>query len=276
MKVLRLGSKGEDVKRWQLFLIGGNILKGAADGTFGPATEKATRKFQEWAGIEPADGIVGSRTLGTAMAEGFDAGVVEYSEGEIDDQGGPAWPPRPDPKTLKPLSYAVRDKMFGHIAFEAKPTKGNPEGIVITNNWASKNTVPIVVPQMKKLALANLVGEWPKSGKVVVHKMVAEPMLALFQAWDDAALLDLLISYAGCWVPRMVRGGNTLSNHAYATAIDVNVPWNLLGQTPALVGMKGSVRKLVPIAAELRWWWGGWGWPPTYARLDGMHFEYVG
>jgi len=38
---------------------------------------------------------------------------------------------------------------------------------------------------------------------------------------------------------------------------------------PALVGQKGSVRELVPIANENGFFWGG----HFNDRLDGMHFE---
>ena len=56
--ILRLGAKGSEVKRWQLFLIGRGQLKGAADGDFGPMSEKASKAFQENNGLV-ADGIIG-------------------------------------------------------------------------------------------------------------------------------------------------------------------------------------------------------------------------
>lgn len=59
------------------------------------------------------------------------------------------------------------------------------------------------------------------------------------------------------------------SNHAWGTAFDINVPWNGLGATPALVGARGSVRKLVPLANEHGFYWGG----HFNGRPDGMHFE---
>ena len=41
MKTLRRNDRGNDVKKWQLFLIGQGHLRGEADGIFGEATEKA-------------------------------------------------------------------------------------------------------------------------------------------------------------------------------------------------------------------------------------------
>ena len=70
-------------------------------------------------------------------------------------------------------------------------------------------------------------------------------------------------------MPRFVRGSRTiLSNHSFGTAFDINVPWNLLGSVPALVGQKGSVRELVPIANQNGFYWGG-----HFPRKDGMHFS---
>jgi hypothetical protein len=73
-------------------------------------------------------------------------------------------------------------------------------------------------------------------------------------------------------VPRFIRGSHSvLSNHAYGTAFDINAPWNALGVRPALVGKPGSVRELVPLAAEHGFAWGG----HFRTRPDGMHFELV-
>lgn len=54
--LLRVGAHGEIVKRLQ------QALGVAADGTFGPGTEKAVRAFQEKNGLE-ADGMAGPATL---------------------------------------------------------------------------------------------------------------------------------------------------------------------------------------------------------------------
>ena len=66
-----------------------------------------------------------------------------------------------------------------------------------------------------------------------------------------------------------MRGSRTtLSNYAWGTAFDINVPWNARGTVPALCGEKGSVRELVAIANEHGFYWGG-----HFSRRDGMHFE---
>lgn len=59
--LLRLGSMGAEVTAWQKQLIlDGFPIK--ADGSFGPATDSATRAWQAQRGVSPADGIVGPKT----------------------------------------------------------------------------------------------------------------------------------------------------------------------------------------------------------------------
>jgi putative chitinase len=55
--ILKVGSKGDDVKKLQ------SKLGLAADGTFGPGTEKAVKKWQIDHGLNP-DGVVGDGTWG--------------------------------------------------------------------------------------------------------------------------------------------------------------------------------------------------------------------
>ncbi len=79
-----------------------------------------------------------------------------------------------------------------------------------------------------------------------------------------------MINWAGSYVPRFIRGSRTtLSNHAFGTAFDINTRENALGAIPALVGKHGSVRKLVPLANQHGFYWGG----HFKSRKDGMHFE---
>jgi peptidoglycan hydrolase-like protein with peptidoglycan-binding domain len=269
MKILKVGSKGADVIKWQHFLIGQNFLyKGEADGDFGPKTLKATKLFQQQQNLWPIHGEVDGKTLGAAMALGFETGLISYPKGKA----GPHWPS--PPKGLKPLGYADREKVFGHIAYEPAPTRSNPEGIKIVNDWQSKHLCKVKVPQIAALAAKKPQMGFPKSGSIFIHKLLKDPVLELFQVWEDKVLVDLIETWGGSWCARYTRGSRTnLSNHSYATAFDINAyPWNALGAQPALVCHKGSVRELAGVAASLGWWWGGWGWPKN-PRLDGMHFE---
>jgi hypothetical protein len=65
LKELKRGMKGDDVQLLQEFLATDPQIypEGYTTGYFGPLTEKAVKNFQELAGIEDEDGVVGSKTL---------------------------------------------------------------------------------------------------------------------------------------------------------------------------------------------------------------------
>lgn len=238
-------SRGAHVERWQTFLRGLDLLA-VADGVFGPATHRATVTFQQRQGLT-ADGIVGNRTYAVAMAMGF-----ALTEDE------------PARTALRPLGQAGRDRVFGKFAFVPAPTDSNPEGIRITDDWIKRSIVAVDIPQLRGIAGAS-------STRVTCHRLTAPKLEELFAAWERAGLMRFVLSWAGLWVPRFIRGSRTtLSSHAHGSAFDINAAWNGLGRVPTAQGLKGSVRELVPIANALGWYWGG-----NFSRPDGMHFELV-
>ncbi|HEY6722451.1 MAG TPA: peptidoglycan-binding protein [Polyangiaceae bacterium] len=254
MNTLRIGSMGEDVERWQYFLRGVGLYLGEVDGTFGELTKEATQDFQRRHGLVE-DGVAGNRTIGEAMRVGFDV-VTEH----LDAPTAAEIPPRPN---FARLDQAGREAAFGRYPFVSAPVPGNPEAIRIGSNWAAENIVVVEVPQ-----LAGVKGA-PASGKVQLHKKVAPRIVELFEAWDSAGLMTHILTYGGSFVPRFVRGSRTtLSPHAHGSAFDINVAWNGFGAVPAVLGAKGSVRALVPIANEFGLYWGG-----HFTKRDGMHFE---
>lgn len=75
MNTIKLGSVGPDVTRWQ------NIIHVAADGNFGPNTEKATRAWQTSHKLV-ADGVVGPASWSVALGTNVPTPKVKT----------PAWP----------------------------------------------------------------------------------------------------------------------------------------------------------------------------------------
>jgi hypothetical protein len=256
MRVLREESKGADVKRWQNFLIGQGFDPGLADGKFGPRTRDATKGFQARFGLV-ADGIVGNATWGQAMV----LGLPVLEDPPTGDQTGPDFPPKPN---FPPLtSTTERQAIFGRFRFEADPVPGNRENIRILGDWEAKNIVRIELPQLAGVSGAGA------TGAVRFHRLAVAQLVSLWKAWEDAGLLSRVLTWGGAFVPRFIRGSDTvLSNYAFGTAFDINVAFNPLGARPALVGHTGSVRELVPIANQHGFYWGG-----HFTRLDGMHFE---
>jgi peptidoglycan hydrolase-like protein with peptidoglycan-binding domain len=251
MKAIRKGDKGALVKEWQYFLVGLGYSKVVADGEFGPKTHDATVDFQKSHGLI-ADGIVGNSTYGKAMQFGY----MLVKDKKDDSKTGPNWPA---PPKLKPLTASQMQSQFGPIEFKIQSDKSS---IKITNNFQAKKMTTIEIPQIKSLPPYF-------TSKLNVHKAAAPQFLKLFSEWEKAGLLNRVLTYDGSFNPRLIRGSSTtLSTHAFGIAIDINVQWNGLGVNPALVGQKGSVRELVPIANKLGFYWGG-----HFGRRDGMHFE---
>jgi hypothetical protein len=257
MRVLQKEMSGTDVRRWQAFLVGQGFQLGEVDGKFGGKTEQATIQFQQKHGLTD-DGKVGNKTLATAMLLGFEA-ISDVADAS---QTGPSFPP---PPAFPPLvGTAARQAVFGKFSFEPAPTPDNHENIKILGTWQKDNIVSVTIPQLVGVKDA------PKSGVVPFHRLAAAQLEALWKAWDQAGLVDRVLTWGGSFVPRFIRGSQkTLSNHAFGSAFDINAASNPLGAQPALVGQKGSVRELASIANEHGFYWGG----HFQNRRDGMHFE---
>jgi hypothetical protein len=173
----------------------------------------------------------------------------------------PDFPPRPSFGPV--VNNRERAELFGRFEYRAAPTADNPEAIEILGDWESRNIVSVELPQ-----LSTVTGG--RHRRMRFHRLARRQLVAMWEAWEAAGLLDRIKTYEGSFVPRFVRGStSTLSNHAFGSAFDINYRWNKLKKIPAAVGEVGSVRELVPIANEHGFYWGG-----HYTnRPDGMHFE---
>lgn len=249
LPVLRLGDRGVHVKDWQEILIdeGFSLSPYGIDGHFGQMTFIQTQAFQRANGLAP-DGVVGPLTR-------------QEVEHDRTTSTTSITLTSPFPALV---GTRGRQKVFGAFNYTPAPVPSNPEAIKIHGDWVKKNIVQITIPQLRGVA-----GAHPK-GYVYFHRKGAQQLKDLFQAWDDAGLMPLVLSWAGSWVPRFIRGSTSvLSNHAFGTAFDINAPWNPYFKKPAGVGDKGSVVRLVPLAHSFGFYWGG----NFSTRPDGMHFE---
>jgi hypothetical protein len=259
VRILRRGSEGKDVERWQMFLVGQGHMRTSADGEFGPQTEKATKAFQRAQGLG-SDGIVGPQTLAKALALGFDLGF-------IDPQRGDAESLLPEASSIKPIaSMSARQKHFGKFEFKPAPTSSNTERIRILGDWEDQNIKTVFIPQLKGISVFGQ----RSSGKMRFHQAAEEQLEAMWAAWEEAGVVNCVLTYEGSYNPRFIRGSRTrLSNHAFGSAFDINAKWNRLGTIPTAAGREGSVLELVDIANEHGFFWGG----HFKGRPDGMHFE---
>ena len=253
MQVLKLGSKAPEVKAWKMFLQQQHLYNGSIDDVFDASTVAATRQFQTNNRLD-IDGKVGNNTLATAMLVGF-----RFLHDAHLDENGADFPPLPDFSPL--VKNAQREAVFGKFTFIPSPIPGSKENIKIIDNWQKDNIIEVPVPQ---------ISNFRHSGAITFHKKAAFQLQKLWQDWEIANLLDRVIAWGGSYNPRFVRGSTTtLSNHAFGSAFDINVQWNLRGQVPALIGQTGCVRELVQIANQNGFFWGG----HYSGTKDGMHFE---
>jgi hypothetical protein len=186
--------------------------------------------------------------------------------------GDPSWPPPPPFGFLGAKAGAV-EAALGHIAWARDPASTDKDAIRITNGWDAENLVVVDIPQLRAFRAAGY-------GKLRFHKRAAAQLQQLFSDWEAAGLLRMILSFDGAYTPRTIRSTvpgqvtDTLSNHAYGTAFDINATQNMFMAQPALVGQPGSLRELVPIAYANGFYWGGHF---TYSGggHDGMHFEWA-
>lgn len=254
--VLKKGMKCEQVGDWQSFLRGLKLYSSLIDNDFGQKTHDATVLFQRKYKLKE-DGIVGASTYVKAISIGFTFDLEDDNENNIFSEN---YPKKPNFQPL--ISNSQREKIFGKFEYEGKPSKDNPEGIKILGNWVSENIVRVELPSLSKATGG-------KYSAMMWHKKAEEQLVKFFETLEKENLHTKILSYAGAFYPRYVRGSRSvLSNHSWGTAFDINVPQNGLNRRPALVGEKGCVREIVPIANEFGFYWGG-----HFSRKDGMHFE---
>lgn len=247
MKLLKIGSGGNEVKDWQYFLIGLGYYKGKADGLFKSKTKTATEAFQTDHGLD-SDGIVGRNTTITAIKMGcFSAFASNY----------------PDRPPFKPiLNLEIKNDLFGEFEFKHTPTDSNPEKVEILGDWRKENIVKVDLPQLAKATDG-------KYTSMYFNKKAEYQLKQFFIELEEEGLLNYIVTYAGAYTARFIRGSRKhLSNHSWGTAFDINAGWNGLGREPATEHEIGTVFQIVPIAIKWGFYWGG-----HFRRKDGMHFE---
>lgn len=260
--------EGTDVRRLQEFLITNHAAGISPDGLFGPKTRSALIRFQARLGLEQT-AFVDANTFEALVSKGLVL-LTPPSEGA---EFGSGWPSRPN-EPQQPDS-AVTTSLFGEFEFRLKPTASNPEKIEILNGWEQENIVELHIPQLDKCLFA-ITNHYAmrEVGTIHCHRLAAAAFQALFSRWEEAGLMDRILTCAGVFDARLKRGRTearqaNLSNHAWGTAIDLNAWENPLGRVPVGVGARGATRELVEIANGLGFFWGG----HFGSRPDGMHFE---
>lgn len=234
--ILTVGSTGADVVTWQNHLISSGYEIGSADGVYGPKTAAATRVWQLMQGLTRT----GTVCTETAARAGVSLTLLL------------SYPP--EPTHIRHLPYSSRDQHFGTLRYRANPDAS----IVVINDWQRQNLVSTRLPWQPPHAPAQIF--W--------HRRFVDNIQNFFHAVDRAGIRHHILSWGGSWAPRLSRGSQVLSSHAYATAFDINATENGLNKEPARPGSSGCLYDVVSLANENGFWWGG-----HFERRDGMHFE---
>lgn len=225
------------------------------DEKFGPQTESVLKQYQGAEGIAQ-DGRVGPQTWGKLLADGFCPQDFVPDAAGFEAHRSPRWPPKPQG------IFVNGELLFGRdFSYTPRPLPTMPEYVEADPEWVRSN--------IGKANISQLVGVTgaPSDGSIFFNRRIIPQLEAVFGVWEERGDLGLLLSFAGSWVTRFIRGRrDKLSNHAFGSAFDINAAWNGYRRQPALVGSRGSVRTLVMPAFELGFYWGGW-------YNDGMHFE---
>lgn len=190
---LRIGSRGDQVRKVQELLAELNFTPGPADGAFGRRTKDAVAAFQ---GAYLVDGIV-------------DAVTLKALEVAVN-----AWAQKGEPTLLIPRPHGLDEleASFGKIEF----VEAGGGAITITNDWQAENIVR-----------ANL----PVVGSHLVHKKMVPVFRGVLGNIKDKGLDDEIVQF-GVWCPRhkMHNPNRSLSTHSWAISCDVNWATNAPGK----------------------------------------------
>jgi hypothetical protein len=144
------------------------------------------------------------------------------------------------------LPQAMVKERFGEFAWR----KGPADSFVQDPAW-----------QAAHLATARV----PILGRVHCNRALVPALAGAMAELRQRGLARLVDpgAYAGCWNPRLTRGGSGVSRHAWGAAVDLNVAGNPTGlasaQDPRLVevmerwGFTWGGRWLVPDPAHFEW-----------------------
>jgi hypothetical protein len=203
------------------------------------------------------DGNIGPRTDASWMML---KSKLRTDTEQPDDRDSPFIFSRP-----KVLSDAQVENRFGKLNHTE-----NRGSIVPSEKWVKENIVRVRVPAIEgKPLYTEFNHERVSNLGLTMHRLMVEPLtLAMSEIVDRGFHMDIL-TFDGLYNPRMVRGSkDRLSRHSWGIAIDLNAPWNGLGNRPAAMGAKGSLWRIVPIMEKYGFVWGG-----RWKRPDAMHFE---
>lgn len=187
-------------------------------------------------------GLFASKQIEPQIGKPVDSSGI----GEPVERAGLVTYPITDYSAYRPLRHLL-PKLFGAIDLSAKV------------QWPRQEEF------MKNLDVPHELHAAFKKDLVFCNRLMHAPLKQAFENIVTRGLVKQVKSYDGCFNIRNVRGGTSLSNHAYGLAIDINADTNPLGEV-------GDMSKeLVACFKDAGFVWGG----DFHSRKDPMHMEFV-
>lgn len=264
MKVIKLKSKGPDVRKWQEFLKS-QKYRITVDGNFGPQTERATKAIQKRKKLK-ADGIVGPNTWKLIPQKTANKPAANNSGFQVLKKGSFGEQVKQWQLFLQSAGYELPfvDGAFGPeteretIKFQKKNGL-KPDGIVGPQTWKFITNVSHNTPLSQKWPKQNYtdmvnfygpVGEnmtsleipyamklaWNKNvtvKKFTCHQKCAKSFYAVLEkvlkTYGEKEIQRLGLNlFGGCLNVRKMRGGSSFSTHSWGCAIDLDPDNNQL------------------------------------------------
>lgn len=247
--IIKRGSKGDEVRRWQAFLLMGGYRIGLADGNFGRSTETGTKSFQAKNNLK-ADGIVGSKTW-SFVPKNFIPIL-------------PAIPVTNNKKpTPKPVIQTINNSKLVW-------PKQDYNSMVNFYGASGENQTRLKIPYKMKLA-------WEPTTELssfTCHKKVANSVYSIFEktlkSYGIREIRKLKLDlFGGCLNVRRIRGGSAWSIHSWGAAIDLDPNRNQLkwGRDKAAFAKKEYNEFWKIVESE------GWVSLGRVRNYDWMHFQ---
>ena len=149
---------------------------------------------------------------------------------------------------------------------------------VVSQKWESASMATIRHPILPTTPCPDCGAAQP--GKLYVHRLIAQPLTAVFDAWRDMQRQGdpYRLFHVGCFAPRAQRGSNGLvpSLHTFGIAWDVNEHANKMIYPIELDDPRRRTAKDLPdtwidAAKRLGAFWGG----EFTHRFDPMHTQFA-
>jgi hypothetical protein len=132
--------------------------------------------------------------------------------------------------------------LFGRFNFVLSPTPDNPERIEILDNWIEDNIVTLNIPELDNCLFAegNTYTVQPV-GRIRCHKLAAPKFMQLFAQWHAADLIDRVITCAGAFSPRLIRGSTSAKVDPICRTMHGVLRWtSTMGRIPANMSQSRS------------------------------------